>query len=153
MHKLTLVLLFFTTVAMGQSKSISDFRSDFKESSNVFLYSSTLRMLNPENNPDFADLVSGIEEIRILNYDRTAPRFGREDLTKLRADLEDEGYEILMKVSEKENGIDLMGRQKRGRNIGMVAIVENEQAIVLIDIVGSLDMEKFMQLWQKIDAL
>lgn len=153
MHKLAFLLLFSTTVAFGQSKSIRDFRSDFKENSNVFLYSSTLKMLNPENNPGFTDLVSGIDEIRVLNYDRTARRFEADDLARLKNDLADEGYETLMQFNEKGAGIDLMGRQRRGKNIGMVAIVENEENMVLIDIIGYIDLAEFMELWQKIDAL
>jgi hypothetical protein len=35
---------------------------------------------------------------------------------------------------------------------GFVAIVENNESLVLIDLVGAIDIKKFMQLKQKLDS-
>jgi len=64
MQKVFIMLLVFCTGTLfAQSKSITRFRSDFKENTNMFFYSSTLKMLNTDNNPELADILKGIEEI------------------------------------------------------------------------------------------
>ncbi len=152
MHKLLLLLLLFCNqVIYGQSKSVTHFRSDFKENSNVFFYSSTLKMLNPENNPEFAEILKDIDEIRVLNYSKPEQNFDFDDVAKLKQDLKDEGYDNLMMIRNKENGIDLFKREKRGKTVGFVAVVENDDTLVLIDLSGNIDMDKFMELKKKLD--
>lgn len=152
MHKLLLVLLLFCNqVIYSQSKSITNFRSDFKENSNVFFYSSTLKMLNPENNPEFAEIIKDIDEIRVLNYNKPEQNFDIDDVVKLKQDLKDEGYDNLMMIRDKGSGIDLFKRDKKGKTVGFVAVVENDDTLVLIDLSGNIDMDKFMELKKKLD--
>ena len=64
-------LIFFLGLAMNvsaQEQPLKDFAEDRKESKFCF-YPSTLRMVNLANNPDFNDLVSGIEKLLIYNLD------------------------------------------------------------------------------------
>jgi hypothetical protein len=35
---------------------------------------------------------------------------------------------------------------------GLVAIVENKESLVLIDLIGSVDIKKFLELKQKLDT-
>ncbi|MBP1670313.1 MAG: hypothetical protein H6Q21_2679, partial [Bacteroidetes bacterium] len=85
MLKIVFPLLFFYSLNLaGQSKSIDQFRKEFKEDNNVFIYSSTLQMLNSENNPEFADLTKDIEEIRVLNYTKAGRKFTTDRITALK---------------------------------------------------------------------
>ena len=59
------VFVLLPVLTFAQSKSVNRFRSDFKENSNLFFYSSTIKMLNSDNNPEFAGILNGIEEIRV----------------------------------------------------------------------------------------
>jgi hypothetical protein len=153
MHKLLLYILLLNTVGLsGQSKSITRFRSDFKENSNMFFYRSTLKMLNTENNPELADLLDEIEEIRVLNYEKTQQRFTRDDISALKNKLREEDYNSLMIINESGNNIELYNRQKRGKTVGFVAFVENTEKLVLIDLIGNIDVKKFMLLKQKLDV-
>jgi hypothetical protein len=138
--------------APGQSKSITRFRADFKENSNMFFYSSTLKMLNTENNPEVAGMLNDIEEIRVLNYDKANRKFTGEDINGLKSSLLDENYNIIMVLNEKGNSINLYSREKRGKTVGFVAIIDNRESLVLIDLIGSIDVKKFMELKQKLDV-
>jgi hypothetical protein len=138
--------------APGQSKSITRFRADFKENSNMFFYSSTLKMLNTENNPEVAGMLNDIEEIRVLNYDKANRKFTGEDIKGLKSSLLDENYNIIMVLNEKDNSINLYSREKRGKTVGFVAIFDNRESLVLIDLIGSIDVKKFMELKQKLDV-
>ena len=151
MTRIVLLFLYISTAVLGQSKSITEFRSDFKESNNLFFYSSTMRMLNPNNNPEFAGMLDGIEEIRILNYNKTDRKFENEDVTDLKKNLQKEGYNYLMMISEKGGGIELYSREKRGKMRGLVALVENAETLLLIDMTGSINVENFIKLKQNLD--
>jgi hypothetical protein len=144
-------LLLVPSLLFGQSKSITRFRSDFKENSNMFFYSSTLKMLNSENNPELADLLSGVEEIRVLNYKREEQKLKNSDIAGLKNALKNESYNNIMMINDKGNSINLYSREKNGKMTGFVAIVENTVDLILIDLTGSIDVKKFMQLKQKLD--
>jgi len=146
-----LFILFAVTPVFGQSKSITRFRSDFKENTNMFFYSSTLKMLNTENNPELASMLKDIEEIRVLNYDKAAREFNAGDVSELKSALREEKYNDIMLVNENGNSINLYSREKQGKTVGFVAIVENRESLILIDLIGSIDVKKFMELKQKLD--
>jgi len=145
------LLMLIAMSSYGQSKSITRFRSDFKENSNMFFYSSTLKMLNTENNPELAEMLDDIEEIRVLNYEKNAQKFNSSDISGLKNSLKEEDYNIIMTMNENGNSITLYNREKRGKTVGFVAMVENSKSLVLIDLIGSIDVKKFLELKQKID--
>lgn len=149
---LLLFILLLPSVSFGQSKSITRFRADFKENSNMFFYSSTLKMLNTENNPEFADLLKDIEEIRVLNYDKATVKFSNEDIRGLKTALQDEKFNSIMELQEKGNSIHLYSREKHGKTVGFVAIIDNTENLVLIDLIGSIDVKKFMELKHQLDT-
>jgi hypothetical protein len=149
---LFILLVFYTGGIFAQSKSINQFRSDFKENTNMFFYSSTLKMLNTDSNPDLAKILNGIEEIRVLNYDKAAQKFNNNDIANLKNALKEEAYNALMMINEKGNAINLYSREKHGKTVGFVAVVENRTNLVLIDLIGAIDVKKFMELKQKLDT-
>ena len=146
-----LLLLLGTAISFGQSKSITRFRSDFKENTNMFFYSSTLKMLNTENNPELASILKDVEEIRVLNYDKASQKFNQDDISGLKNELHKENYQDIMVINENGNSINLYNREKKGKTVGFVAIVENKESLVLIDLIGSVDVKKFMELKNKLD--
>jgi hypothetical protein len=149
---LFILLVFYTGGIFAQSKSINQFRSDFKENTNMFFYSSTLKMLNTDSNPDLANILNGIEEIRVLNYDKATQKFNNNDIANLKNALKEEAYNAIMMINEKGNAINLYSREKRGKTVGFVAVVENRTNLVLIDLIGAIDVKKFMELKQKLDT-
>jgi hypothetical protein len=145
-------LFFYSMTVAGQSKSIDRFRKEYKEDNNLFIYSSTLQMLNTEKNPEFADLVKDIDEIRVLNYSTASRKFAADDIAALRNSLKEEKYTELMILNEKNNKIHLYGREKRGKTVGFVALVENPETFIIIDVDGNIDFNKFMQLKNRLDT-
>ncbi len=153
MQKLLFPLLFIYSVSLsGQSKSIDRFRKEYKEDNNVFIYSSTLQMLDPAKNPDFSDLVKDIEEIRVLHYNKANRAFKPEEFTDLKTRLKTENFQELMLISEQGNKIFLFGQEKREKMVGLVALIENAETYTIIDVVGGLDFKKFMELKSKLDT-
>jgi hypothetical protein len=149
---LCFILISISLSAAGQSRSVDKFRKAFQEDNNVFIYSSTLKMLNTEENPEFADLVKDIEEIRVLNYDKSKQQYTDEDITNLKNGIKAEHYNDLMMLTEKDNRIYLYGREKNGKTVGLVALVDNSGKFMIIDVAGAIDFNKFMQLKNKLDT-
>jgi len=118
----------------------------------MFFYRSTLKMLNTENNPEFADLLNEIEEIRILNYEKAQQSFTRNDISVLKNKLKGEDYNTILLINENGNNIELYNRERHGKTVGFVAFVENAEKLILIDLIGNIDVKKFMQLKQRLDA-
>ncbi len=117
----------------------------------MFFYSSTLKMLNTEDLPEVTDILKDIEEIRVLNYSKTSVNFSKEDIAALKKSLVDEEYRVVMMITEKGNVVNLYNREKRGKTVGFVAMIENQESLVLVDLIGSIDVKKFMALKEKID--
>jgi hypothetical protein len=151
-HHLLFILLVCSQIVSAQSKSISRFRADHPENTNMFFYSSTIKMLNTQNNPGFADLIKDIEEIRVLNYDKEKQHLTPEYIAGLKKSLAGEDYNNLMMMNEKGNAINLYSREKNGKTVGFVALIEDKGSLTLIDLVGSIDVKKFMQLKNDLDA-
>jgi hypothetical protein len=145
-----LCLFLLPLPSMAQSKSITRFRSDFKEDNNLFFYSSTLKMLNKDNDPNLVEILNDIDEIRVLNYNKTSRKLELQDIVSLKNALQKEQYQNIMMVNEKGNSLNVYGREKNGKPCGFVAIIENTQNLVLIDLIGTIDMKKFMALQKKI---
>jgi hypothetical protein len=109
-------------------------------------------MLNTENNAELADLIKDIEEIRILNYDKEKQPLSPEYISGLKKVLTIEEYNRLIVMNENGNAISLYSREKRGKTIGFVALVDNKASLMLIDLIGSIDVRKFMELKNKLDT-
>ncbi len=145
------VMVVATINLFGQCKSVEKFRKKFPESSNLFFYSSTLSMLNNQDNPELKDLLKNIEKIVVLNYANEKEQFTSNDLNELKENLKKEGYVDLMTIKNDKNDIHLTGLQKKGKMIGYVAFANTGEGLVIIDIKGSFDISKFMMLKNKLD--
>jgi hypothetical protein len=57
-----------------------------------------------------------------------------------------------MMMTEKGSAINLYSREKHGKTVGFVALVEDKGSLTVIDLVGSIDVQKFMQLKNNLDT-
>ncbi|MBN2350464.1 MAG: DUF4252 domain-containing protein [Bacteroidales bacterium] len=153
MRKLVLLILLsvFGSFLYGQSKSIDKFRKKFPESTNLFFYSSTIQMLNQLNDPELTDLIKDIEKIRVLNYTDNEKKYKQPDLDELRENLKKEKYLDLLILYEQGNRINLYAKEKNGKTIGFVALVDSSDTLVILDVKGSIDFGKFMTLKNNLD--
>ena len=156
-HSLMKKILFFfyftviSVIVLSQSKSIERFRKAYKEDQNLFFYSSTMKMLNTENEPAFGDLIKNIEKIMVLYYDKEKQHFKRQEIIQLRHDLENENYVPLLMINENGSTISLYKRDRKNKTVGFTALVDNMQNLIIIDAKGSIDFNKFMEIKDKID--
>jgi hypothetical protein len=149
---IVIVLSLVIHIALSaQSKTIEKFRKAHPEDQNVFFYSSTLNMLNVEESSDFENLIKDIEKIAVLIYKKENKALNSENINGIIKGLKKEKYVELMIINESGNKINLYKKDKKDRTVGFAAFVDNEESLVLIDVKGSIDFKKFMELKNKID--
>ncbi len=144
-------LVVTNVVVAAQSKSIEKFRKLHKEDQNVFFYSSTIKMLNAENEPEFADLIKDIDKVMVLLYEKEKQKIKKQEITGLQNDLHKEKYVPLLVINENGNTINLYKRDKKEKTVGFAALVDNKDNFVIIDVKGSIDFKKFIEFKNKID--
>jgi hypothetical protein len=86
-----------------------------------------------------------------LNYTKAEKNFTPENIISLKESLKKEQYNNIMMINEKGNSVNVYSREKRGIPAGFVAIVENNETLMLIDLIGSINIQKFMELKKKLD--
>ena len=138
-------------IISAQSESIERFRKLYKEDKNVFFYSSTIKMLNTENEPEIADLLKDIDKIMVLIYEWENQKFDYQEIIQLKKDLQKEKYLPLLAINENSGSIDLYRRDRKNRTVGFTALATDQDNLVIIDVKGSIDFGKFMKFKEKID--
>jgi hypothetical protein len=150
-----ILILFYSVLIplalLSQSKSIERFRKSYKEDQNLFFYSSTIKMLNTENEPAFEDLIKDVEKIMVLYYDKEKQQFKDNEIEDLKNKLENEKYVPLLLINEKGSEINLYKRDRKNKTVGFAALIDNKKKLVIIDVKGSIDFRKFMDFKNKID--
>jgi hypothetical protein len=150
-----ILILFYSVliplVLLPQSKSVERFRKSYKEDQNLFFYSSTIKMLNTENEPEFEDLIKDVEKIMVLFYDKEKQQLKDHQIDGLKNELLNEKYVPLIFINEKGSEINLYKRDRKNKTVGFAALIDNTKKLVIIDVKGSIDFRKFMDFKNKID--
>ena len=137
---ISFILLLGLQPILAQEQPLKDYAEDRRENKFCF-YPSTLRMVNLAHNPDFDELVNGIEKLLIYNLDSTA----RADKTykEMIATYEGLHFEELASVYGAEMDFYIYGKDKE-----YIGIIRQEDALTAFYLRGQLAMTKLPQLMQ-----
>ncbi|RLC24134.1 MAG: hypothetical protein DRH21_05950 [Deltaproteobacteria bacterium] len=149
MTKKTIIISFILVIGcfsslFSQEQPLKDFAEDRKEHEFCF-YPSTLRMVNLANNPDFDDLVNGIEKLLIYNLDSTsrATKTYKQIITTYQK-LDFEEY-----ASAYGGGLNFYIYGKEGQKVSeYIGIIRQEDILTAFYIRGRLAMNKIPRLMQ-----
>ena len=166
---LTLFLaLCLSTSLAAQSRSVEDFRQDYKPSLKLFFYQSTLKMYSRMQEsmqekfgmaemgdlsqiPQLGEMINGIEKVKFFNYEDWTTEEDLELFAQLEKDVQDEGYESLMTARMDGNQLNVMIKERRDQIQGFVVIIQMEDGFSIIDIEGYPDVNKILELSQFIN--
>lgn len=146
-----MLLIFFiclTTSAWAQSKIVNRFQEKHKSGQALFFYPSTLRMINIEKNPDYYQLVSNIDKLQFLSFDKEENKIASETVKQLQQDIEKEGYEELFSMDDKNSSIHIYASDDSNEPEGIVGVIDNTQMLTLIHMEGFVDMTSLLKLMQ-----
>lgn len=141
----TLTLLLSMPV-FAQSKTVSQFVKKHEPSASFYLYPSTLRMINRENNPDYERLVRHIEKVSFLTYQKGAKSAETNQVNKLQKQLADEQYQELMSFNDAGNQVYFYARGDKPE--AYVSLVDNDESLMLLDMQGAPHLPSLMKLVQ-----
>jgi len=144
------IILMINSIAVGQSKSTQRFHEKYDDAFTMFFYKSTLRMLTPEDNQEFKDLIGGIEKAKLLRVEKDS-HFEDGDVVKYISEIKGESFEEAMTVRHDGNNMNIYIKEDDGKTEGVILLLDSEHDISILDIVGSIDLGKISLLTQQID--
>ena len=141
--------IFFLTVFLslnGQESRFKDFAENHKDRAFCF-YPSTLRMLNIGGNPDFNNMVSGIEKLLVYKLDSIsgADKLYNPMLDEYRKD----GFEEYIAVKGGGNDMFLLG-DERGKMNEFVGVVINEEISITFFLRGNIGWDEIPKIMNSI---
>lgn len=153
MKKVLLAVVFLAILAQaqGQSKTTLGVEEEYEASLTLFFYKNTLRMLNQQENPEFDELIRGIEKMKFLVVDKTKGNFGKAEYLKLVKEYQEEDFEPIVTSRIDGRNFDIYLRDNKGKP-GTVVLVNDSSSMYILDIVGKIDVAKAGTLMNVIDG-
>ena len=135
-------------ISLAQSRTVDRFLEEHQPSLKLFLYPSTLRMINVEKHPDFYALVHDIDKLRVLMYNKDKTGFSQQTIRTLSREVEQEDYQELMTFQGDGRNVHLYSLGNDDTPEGVVGLVEMDDTIILTDLEGFIDLPALLKLFQ-----
>ena len=141
------LLMAFALTGQAQSKTTEKLHKRYDEALSLFFYNNTLRMINQTDDKEFDALIKDIEKMKFLMIKKED--FGKEDYKKLISDYKSESFEEMM--TSRHDGKNFDVYMKDGKSKGMIVAVNDSENLYVLDIVGSIPLNKVTTLFKEID--
>lgn len=151
MRKYLLLFILFITVSAlvsAQSNTTEALHKKHEDALALFFYNNTLRMLNQTDDPEFDALIKDIEKMRFLMIGKDVKTF---DYKKLVNDYKSESFEEVMSSRMQGKSFDVYVKEKNGKTNGMLVLVNDSTNLYVLDILGSIGLNKVTKLYETID--
>ena len=148
MRYIILSFFIFSAVSVkSQSKTTENLHKKYNEALALFFYNNTLRMINQTEDKEFDALIKDIEKMKFLMIKKE--NFGKSDYQKLITDYKSESFEEMLTSRHQGKNFDVY--MKEGATKGMVVAVNDDENLYVLDIVGSIPLNKVTTLFNTID--
>ena len=135
-----LLLLVLPLSIHAQSKVMRNLSDDYPDAFTLMFYHSSLNMLNIDDDPTFARMIRDLEKIKLLRINKDADQFTKQNLSELKEELNDRGYEMLMVAKSKEFDITVYILEDDDDIEGFFLFMDEETDFFAIDVVGSMNV-------------
>lgn len=147
---LAIILLSVSTCMHAQSKTTEALSKRYNDAMALFFYNNTLRMLNQNNDKDFDDLIKDVEKMRFLMINKTNS-FSTTDYKKIVSGYEQESFEAIMTSRHEGKSFNVYIKEKEHKTKGMLILVNDSTKLYILDILGSIPLNKVTSLYNSID--
>lgn len=148
MQKLiTLCMIVFSTTAFAQSKATEALQIKYTDSRALFFYNNTLRMLNQTEDKAYDELIKDIEKMKFLMIDKPSA-FTSSDYKKIVSSYKGDAFEGIMTSRYQGKNFDVFLKESGGKTKGMVVLVNDSSSLYVLDIVGSIALDKVTSLYK-----
>jgi hypothetical protein len=147
---LLLSCLLVSLTTFGQTKTTDNLQKKYTNSFSLFFYHNTLRMINQTENKEFDELIRNIEKMKFLMIDK-GDTFTTTDYKKLTQSYTAEAFEGVMNSRHQGRNFDVYLKEKAGKTQGMVVLVNDSTNLYILDVVGSIALDKVTTLYNTLD--
>ena len=148
-YLLTVVLFIICLATHAQSKTTENLHKQNDEALVLYFYNNTLRMLNQTEDKEFDALIKDIEKLKFLMIDKQ--KFGSSDYKKLVSNYKAESFEEIMSSRHEGRNFDVYLKEQDGKTKGMIVTVNDSSKLFVLDIVGSIALDKVTKFFSKLD--
>jgi len=134
----------------AQSKTTQSLNERYPNSRVFFFYNNTLRMLNQREDKDFDALIKDIEKMKLLWINKPAS-FGSADYKQITSTYKKEAFEEIMTSRIQGKNFDIFMKEVDGKTKGMLVLVNDSASLYVLDIVGSIALDKVSKLYKMLD--
>jgi len=146
-YTILVLLMVLALTGQAQSKTTEKLDKKYDEALSLYFYNNTLRMINQTDDKEFDALIRDIEKMKFLIIKKED--FGKEDYKKLISDYKSESFEEMM--TSRHDGKNFDVYMKDGKTKGMIVAVNDTENLYVLDIVGSIPLNKVTTLFKEID--
>jgi hypothetical protein len=139
-------------MGFSQSKAMRNFSDVHDDAFTMVFYYSTLKMWLPEDDEELKAIIHDLEKIKLLRLDEDEFD-GKEALTNIKSDLVDEGYEEALVMSGPKGNMMIYIRERNGKQKGIFMMFGEDASVTILDIIGSIPIDKLLTLQDKIETL
>jgi hypothetical protein len=148
-YLIMLALVCFGLGGQAQSKTTEDLHKKNSDALSLFFYNNTLRMLNQTDDKEFDALIKDIEKMKFLMIDKS--KFAAIEYKKLVSSYKSEAFEEIMTSRFDGKNFDVFLKEVNGKTKGMVVTVNDEKSLMVLDIVGSIALDKVTKFVSTLD--
>ena len=146
---LLILLVFAVNHLHAQSATTQELHKKHDDAFYLYFYKNTLRMINQDDNEEFAKLIDNIEKMKFLRLEKKE----HVDLKSLISQYREEAFEELMSIREEGNDIKILIKEKNKVTLGLVMLISDAEALSILDIKGSVPLNQLTSLYDKVKSI
>ena len=161
MKNLLIALLLLPAVSFGQSKSIESFISQYQDNEEVSVVSiegslfsllASMADLDDEDAENYEEMeavkrvFSNIESMKIVSVPYKVAKFDNTKIKEFKSELKKDDYSELMSLRDDGKNMTFMAQGEDSELSNMVALIDEDDKLTVLSIVGSVDMKDFAML-------
>ena len=106
-------------------------------------------MLNQTDDKEFDELIKDIEKMKFLYIDKSIT--SASDYKEIVSSYKEESFEAIMNSRFEGKTFDVFLKEEKGKTKGMIVTVNDSGSFFVLDIVGSIALNKIQHFFKKID--
>lgn len=151
-RSLIITLLMSCAVLAGAQSKTTEALEKKYDAMAFFFYNNTLRMLNQQEDKAFDELIKDIEKMKFLMIKKTGEALSATGYKKVKSDYKSEAFEEIMTSRMDGKNFDIFIREKDNKTKAMLVLVNDDKNLYVLDIVGSIALNKVTELYKTIDS-
>jgi len=147
MKRILFITIMLGLLSCNKTDSITRFSEENKMDKQYYVYPSTLRMVNLEENKEYYELVEGFKKGQFFSLSNTSEN--SRLVSKLKEDMIREGFEEAMFYKSRGRDVTVYLLEKNTPKIA--AILESDSTFNIIQVEGLINITKIPALMQYFD--